>query len=93
MNVIGEAGRGREAAHRRVIISLQLVSALLRVYSVHFCTIVVFIVMCILLLSSPLLSSLYFCLSVSFRTLPDTGSLIVIIICNLDLELDVGLDF
>lgn len=69
MNVIGEAGRGREAAHRRVIISLQLVSALLRVYSVHFCTIVVFIVMCILLLSS-----LYFCLSVSFRTLPDTGS-------------------
>lgn len=66
MNVIGEAGRGREAAHRRVIISLQLVSALLRVYSVHFCTIVVFIVMCILQLS-PLLSSLYFCLSVSFN--------------------------
>lgn len=81
MNVIGEAGRGREAAHRRVIISLQLVSALLRVYSVHFCTIVVFIVMCILLLSSPL------SISVSL------SHLIVIIICNLDLELDVGLDF
>lgn len=80
MNVIGEAGRGREA-HRRVIISLQLVSALLRVYSVHFCTIVVFIVMCILLLSSPL------SISVSL------SHLIVIIICNLDLELDVGLDF
>lgn len=81
MNVIGEAGRGREAAHRRVIISLQLVSALLRVYSVHFCTIVVFIVMCILLLSSPL------SISVSL------SHLIIIIICNLDLELDVGLDF
>lgn len=80
MNVIGEAGRGREAAHRRVIISLQLVSALLRVYSVHFCTIVVFIVMCILLLSS---------LSISVSL----SHLIVIIICNLDLELDVGLDF
>lgn len=56
MNVIGEAGRGREAAHRRVIISLQLVSALLRVYSVHFCTIVVFScnVYSSSLLSSPL---------------------------------------
>lgn len=80
MNVIGEAGRSREAAHRRVIISLQLVSALLRVYSVHFCTIVVFIVMCILLLSS---------LSISVSL----SHLIIIIICNLDLELDVGLDF
>lgn len=68
MNVIGEAGRGREAAHRRVIISLQLVSALLRVYSVHFCTIVVFIVMCILLLSSPLLS-----LFLSLCLVPDSS--------------------